>query len=40
MPMSDDRKQLKRSFISILVEHPVITLVVSILIGALVFATH
>lgn len=38
MPVSDDRKQLRRSFISILIEHPVITLLVAMLIGALVFA--
>ena len=40
MPLPNDRKQLKRSFISILMEHPVITLVMAMLIGALVFAIY
>jgi hypothetical protein len=39
-PIADDRKQLRRSLISIVIEHPVITLVVSMLIGALMFAIH
>ena len=37
MPMSDDREQLKRSFISIFTEHPLITLLAAMLMGALVF---
>ncbi|MEA2729516.1 MAG: hypothetical protein QOD93_2996 [Acetobacteraceae bacterium] len=37
MPMPDDREQLKPSFISIFVEHPVITLLVAMFIGAVVF---
>jgi hypothetical protein len=37
MPMHDDQEHLKRSFISIFVEHPVITLLVVMLIGAAVF---
>jgi hypothetical protein len=37
MPLPDDREKLKRSFISIFIEHPVITLLVVILIGAAVF---
>jgi hypothetical protein len=37
MPAPDDRKKLKRSFISIFIEHPVITLLVVILMGAAVF---
>ena len=35
--MSDDREKLKRSFVSIFTEHPVVTLLVVMLIGALVF---
>jgi hypothetical protein len=37
MPASDDRERLKRSFISIFTEHPIITLLVAMLIGVLVF---
>jgi hypothetical protein len=37
MPSPDDRENLKRSFISIFIEHPVITLLVVILIGVAVF---
>jgi hypothetical protein len=38
--MPNDREQLKRSFVSIFMEHPVITLLVAMLIGALVFAIY
>jgi hypothetical protein len=37
MPPPDDRERLKRSFISVFMEHPVITLLVVMLIGAVVF---
>jgi hypothetical protein len=37
MPASDDRKRLKRSFISIFTGHPLITLLAAMLIGVLVF---
>jgi hypothetical protein len=37
MPTSDDRERLKRSFVSIFTEHPLITLLAAMLIGALVF---
>ena len=33
-----DREQLKRSFVYIFMEHPVITLLAALLVGALVFA--
>jgi hypothetical protein len=35
-----DQEQLKRSFISIFMEHPVITLLVVLLIGAVVFGDY
>jgi hypothetical protein len=34
MALHNDREQLRRSFISIFVEHPVITLVATMLLGA------
>jgi hypothetical protein len=37
MPLPGDRERLKRSFISIFVEHPIITLLIVVLAGALVF---
>jgi hypothetical protein len=37
MPSSDDREKLRSSFISIFMEHPIITLLVVILIGVAVF---
>jgi hypothetical protein len=37
MPSPDDREKLKRSFIAIFIEHPVITLLVVILFGVAVF---
>jgi hypothetical protein len=37
MPSPDDREKLKGSFISLFIEHPVITLLVVILIGVAVF---
>jgi hypothetical protein len=37
MTASDDRERLKRSFISVFTEHPVITLLIAMLIGVLVF---
>ena len=40
MALPDDREQLRRSFISIFVEHPVITLLAAMLAGALVFAMY
>ena len=40
MALSNDREQLRRSFISIFVEHPVTTLLAAMLAGALVFATY
>jgi hypothetical protein len=36
-PSPNDREKLKRSFISIFIEHPVITLLLVILIGVAVF---
>ena len=40
MPLPNDREQLKRSFISVFMEHPVITLLAAMLIGAVVFAIY
>ena len=40
MALPNDREQLRRSFISIFVEHPVITLLAAMLAGALVFAMY
>jgi hypothetical protein len=40
MALPNDREQLRRSFISIFVEHPVITLLATMLAGALVFAMY
>ena len=40
MPPPHDREQLKRSFVSVFLEHPVITLLAAMLIGALVFAIY
>ena len=40
MPLPNDREQLKRSFISVFMEHPVITLLAAMLIGAVVFAVY
>jgi hypothetical protein len=37
MSIFDDEERLKRSFISIFVEHPVITLLVAMFIGAMAF---
>lgn len=37
MPTPDDQEQLKRSFVSIFTEHPLLTLLAALLIGALVF---
>ena len=37
MSISGDRERLKRSFISIFTDHPIVTLLVAMLIGALVF---
>jgi hypothetical protein len=37
MSMPDDRDRLKPSFISVFMEHPVITLIVAMVIAALVF---
>jgi hypothetical protein len=40
MTLRNDREQLKRSFISVFVEHPVITLLAAMITGALVFAIY
>jgi hypothetical protein len=40
MALPNDREQLRRSFMSIFVEHPVITLLAAMLAGALVFAMY
>jgi|HubBroStandDraft_2_1064218.scaffolds.fasta_scaffold210133_2 hypothetical protein len=37
MPAPDDQERLKRSFVSIFTEHPLITLLAAMLMGALVF---
>jgi hypothetical protein len=40
MTLRNDREQLKRSFISVFVEQPVITLLAAMITGALVFAIY
>ena len=40
MALPDDREQLRRSFVAIFVEHPVITLLAAMFAGALVFAMY
>jgi hypothetical protein len=37
--MPNDHERLKRSFVAIFIEHPIITLLIVMLLGALVFGT-
>jgi hypothetical protein len=40
MALPNDREQLRRSFVAIFVEHPLITLLAAMFAGALVFAMY